>query len=158
MSPAFHKLWTQAFVRRLLPGIVVIVCLFGRVEASEFSASSASSQARDHAEICKCGNKCRGGSCCCGHQQESNPTRVRPLDGESIAVGASPCMTSAPCGESGLPSAPYSGAFGEAAATAMCGFQLQEPAGRFLPPSPRCVIPDRRASRLDKPPECPALV
>ena len=54
--------------------------------------------------------------------------------------------------------APYSGAFGKAAASAICGFLLPEPAGRFLPPSPRCVIPERRASRLDKPPERSALV
>ncbi len=103
MSLIFHELWIRKILRGLVPAIVVVVGLLGRVEASEFAALSASSQAADHAEICKCGNKCQGGSCCCGHQQKSTRAQVRPIDGESTAMDANPCVSSAPCGESGLP-------------------------------------------------------
>ena len=148
--------------RWLMP---VVVLLFGMGWTGAASASSpspplpspspsASFDAEEHARHCNCGPKCRQASCCCGRRG----TRVRPPTPppvpESIGADLSPCMGSAPCEESGLPTAPSSvGPLGKLAALATGGHLLSANAVSLLPVSPLCLLPARRASRLDRPPE-----
>jgi hypothetical protein len=159
MNRILLDLRSHQLVRWLLPSIVLVAGLGWRVEASEFSVSSPAFDGDDHAHYCKCGSNCRGASCCCAHRETKAKVRapVRSPAGESTRVDASPCVSSAPCGDSGLPGAPASGAFSKTSACTTRGFSLPVLVGQLLPPSPRCVLPTRRASRLDKPPERSAV-
>ena len=138
--------------------ILAVVLLFGLCQSGATSASSVSSSAgfdaEEHAQHCKCGPKCRQASCCCGPRNTKvRPSNPQPVP-EPIRADSSLCLSSAPCGESGLPPAPSSvGPLGKVAALALRGHLLSADSGSLLPVSPRCLLPARRASRLDKPPE-----
>ena len=64
----------RPFVRLLLP--LLLVLGFGwQVGASEVSLSRAF-PADPHNQICKCGTKCRGATCCCGHGRAKSLTPI----------------------------------------------------------------------------------
>jgi hypothetical protein len=62
-------------------------------------------------------------------------------------------MTSAPCGNSGLPGTPSEGPVTRIAAFAVLEHRRLDAVGTLLPFSTRGLTPVRRASRLDRPPE-----
>ncbi len=71
----------------------------------------------------------------------------------STGANANPCVNAAPCGDSGLPSAPSNGPSGKGATPAVRQPLLPMLVGQFVPFSQRCELPEERASRLDEPPE-----
>ena len=139
--------------RRLLPAVMLLLGFFGwcgDAHASSFS-SPWGVEAEAQAHLCKCRTKCRGTSCCCNHGQAPGLPVPRPSDG--LGLDASPCLKAAPCGESGLPTGSPRPHVGKAAALAMGGPPGPESPRGFLPAPSSCVLPARRASRLDEPPE-----
>jgi hypothetical protein len=152
-----RHLWMRRFVRGLLPTVVLVFGFdwpMGAVSASSLAPAPASS-AEDDGHHCRCASRCRGASCCCG------PRRARVPDGPAIPAAApetadgSPCLKAAPCGDPGLPNAPVAAPISKMASLPGCARPVPGTAGRRLPPDVRCVLPSRRASRLDEPPESP---
>ena len=152
MTPASPRSWLKTTLRWLLPA-AVFVFGFGRV--SDVAASSF--DADEHARHCGCGNVCKGESCCCGPKKpkvkmESQLPAFVP-DGEL----SNPCLNNAPCQVPGLPPTSSVSPFSKAITLA---FYRNSPRNssqwRFVLPWP-CVLPDRRAARLDDPPESPSF-
>lgn len=140
-------------VRRLLPAVVLIVGLGLPGEASASSISPpVAFDADDHAQHCRCRN-CRQESCCCGSR------KPRAQGGRTAPTrrGEGPCIGAAPCGDAGLPDVPVPGPSGKAASLATGGHRPRLAAVRHVLPGDRCILPCRRASRLDEPPERPLL-
>lgn len=127
----------------LLPGGTVSASSMSRGGGFDFEA---------HSHYCKCAS-CRGSSCCCGPTE----AMARPFAPEPIPPGSEadtgPCLNSAPCGDSGLPSSPSAGRLTKVAALPMSAHPLAGTPGRLFLSSSRCILPARRASRLDEPPE-----
>lgn len=146
--------------RRLLPAVMVLLGLIGW--SGEAHASSISSPWGVEAEVqaqahhCKCRSRCRGASCCCDHGEAPALPAPPPSDAPS-SVGfefdANPCLNEAPCGDPGLPTGSPRSHVGKAAALAMGGPPGPEGPRGFLTAPTSCVLPARRASRLDEPPE-----
>jgi hypothetical protein len=144
---------SNQIARWLLPAVVFA---FGLGEQRELAAASVSStgafDADDHSQYCKCRN-CRRESCCCGpHRAKAVGTGAVPA-AESIRMGGGLCLRAAPCGDSGLPTAPVAGPSGKMAALANCGHPVPVAGGRLAPPDTGCILPSQRPSRLDRPPE-----
>ena len=131
-----------------------VVCVLGVRGASASSVAVAGAHAHggdDHARYCKC-RSCNPDSCCCGPKKVSSAAKT--LDAAAHpSPPSSPCVKSSPCGgEPGLPTAPVTGT--AKAATLAARWDLRPLAGgRHLFPMPTCVLPARRAARLDEPPE-----
>lgn len=141
------------FVRRLLPALVFALGLVAHASAASVSATP-SSDVDDHAHYCKCRN-CSGRSCCCGPRKPETRPAPPALGDAAPSATDGPCMNSAPCGDSGLPTSTPIGPMGKAASLAMGGRVFPVMAGRHFSPSPLCILPARRDSRLDEPPERP---
>jgi hypothetical protein len=62
-------------------------------------------------------------------------------------------LSAAPCDDARLPDAPVPGPSGKVAALAACGHAVPNAVGHLLPSHAHCVLPPRRVSRLDEPPE-----
>ena len=142
----------------LTPAVVLLFGLGWTGGASASSVSSAGFDAAEHAQHCNCGAKCRQASCCCGPRNPKvRPPLSPPVPGATEA-DSTPCLKSSPCQGSGLPTAPNSpGPSGKVTASAIGAHAPFAAAGRFLPSPPRCILPARRVSRRDKPPEHLAL-
>ena len=98
----------------------------------------------------------RGSSCCCDHGPAPALPVPPPSDVPSsvgLELDASPCLNAAPCGESGLPTGSPGSHVGKAAALAMDGPPGPEGLRGFLTAPSSHILPARRASRLDEPPE-----
>jgi hypothetical protein len=114
------------------------------------SVSSAGEfDAAPHASQCKCATRCRGESCCCGRRAAPS----RPPAPQSGQADTSLCLSPAPCADPGLPGAPSSSPDGKGAALSPLECLRFDAVGSFLMSSPHRLLPSRRASRLDKPPE-----
>ena len=115
-----------------------------------------SGDSNEHARYCHCGSHCNLGSCCCGLLGTKARWSSPPPSSGMTDPGSSPCMSSAPCQESGLPGSPRSvEPSGKFAAMALSRHDLAAAWGSLLPLPSRCKIPARRTSRLDDPPENP---
>lgn len=146
-------------VRRLLPTVVFVLGIGSPSAVSAASVSAPTSQeVNDHSQYCKCRN-CSKESCCCGPRKSKTtaPRPLRVLGPESPSTASVPCLNSAPCGESGLPSASAAVPSVEAASLSQRSRLLRVTAGRHLPPCPLCILPSRQGSRIDEPPEGPAI-
>jgi hypothetical protein len=156
MRRCSQTFWTRELARWLLPVAVFGVLLGWRVEAGASSVSVVSSfDAVEHSHHCKCGTRCRGASCCCGPRR-AEVRKPRPSPATVPAWSdANPCLKAAPCGDSGLPSAPSTNHVCKADALAIAGRARRNAEGRLMASSPCCALPPERASRLDDPPECP---
>lgn len=66
-------------------------------------------------------------------------------------------MSSAPCGDPGLPGSSTPFLFGKAASLASYNSLVPILVGRFSPDSPFFALPSPRDSRLDEPPERTAV-
>jgi hypothetical protein len=137
--------------RFLLAAVVLVALVSGRAVSAESVSSARGIAAAPHQ--CKCGTRC-GESCCCGPREaQSHPEAPEPIAGPDRA-GVSACvLNSAPCGDRGLPSAPSDRPVSKIAALAVLEHLQLDAAGFLLPFSARCLLPSRRASRLDRPPE-----
>ncbi|SIO57919.1 hypothetical protein SAMN05444166_5523 [Singulisphaera sp. GP187] len=127
----------------------------------EATASSLKATERVAAEAdahsCKCGDRCRGHSCCCKPRKPQATLPTTPVAEPTVAgplANASPCLNAAPCGDSGLPNVPsgVSTRFCKSATLTEFGQPLPAAINSLTAPSSRCLLPARRASRLDKPP------
>ena len=142
--------WMRRLIRGLLPTVVLVVGLGRPAEAAAASVSSAIPD--DHSQFCKCGD-CSGVSCCCGpHRAKTTVPSADPA-AQPVRMGGGPCLSSAPCDDSPLPNTPVPGPSGKLAPLAARGHEVPDAAGHFLPSPARCILPVRRASRLDDPPE-----
>jgi hypothetical protein len=131
---------------------MLAICLgFGPGADAMQVSSTAGFDAHEHSLHCDCGVKCKRKACCCG------PEAAKPRTPAPAQADAGPCLNSAPCGDPILPNAPPAGPSAKAAALVQCGRQTLVAAGRLLPSHARCVIPARRSSRLDDPPERSAV-
>ena len=97
-----------ALSMRRLPAMAVVLALVV-VSVPQGFGSVVSAQADrelSHDEVCGCGPKCRGASCCCGPRRAKlpPPTPVEEHRDET-PVSSTPglCMGATPCGDSGLP-------------------------------------------------------
>lgn len=147
----------STLIRWLVPAAVLV---FGfnwppGLAAGSSLAPVPVSAAEDHGHHCRCGSRCRGDSCCCGPRRARLPDRAAGPAAATAAADGSPCLNAAPCGDAGLPNAPVAGPIGRIASLPGYARLVFGTAGRFLPPDARCVLPARRASRLDEPPESP---
>ena len=137
----------------LLAAVLLYVLLPGGSVSASSVLRSHGFDSEAHSHHCKCGPKCRGSSCCCGPTE----TTARPSAPEPIPQGreadTGPCLNSAPCGDSGLPSSPSVGPLGKVATLSMIGRVRPGTPGRLFPSSSRCIRPSRLASRIDEPPE-----
>jgi hypothetical protein len=139
---------------RLLWAAFLLAALMLAQEVS--AASPTSTRGLNRApHDCKCATKCRGDSCCCGpHEPQTRRPAPEPTP-ESNRADGSPCMVnSAPCGGSGIPNAPSEGPVSRIAALAMAGHLRHSAVSSLIPFSTLNLVPDRRTSRLDRPPEC----
>jgi hypothetical protein len=139
----------------LLAGAFTCGLGYRGVEAS--SISDGPGHASDeHARFCKCRN-CDRESCCCGPRKAKAPTS-RAASTSKSSARPSPCLKAAPCGgDSGLPTGPSHVAGVKAAALVAAWLLRPLDAGRHPIPTHSCAPLPRRASRLDRPPEPPAL-
>jgi hypothetical protein len=82
--------------------LAIVVVLQGNVVSAD-SISPPVFDAEAHAQVCKCGSRCRHASCCCGRPsraaREDRASKSPHADSASFA----PCLREAPCGNSGLP-------------------------------------------------------
>jgi hypothetical protein len=139
------------------PGLVlaaVFVCVLLQA-GSVFGSSVSRANGIDldeHAQHCKCRTKCRGSSCCCGPAA----TTARRSTSEPVSdrgeVDAGPCLSSAPCGDSGLPIYPPAGPDSKIATLSTMSCEHPGTRDRLFPFVSSCILPARRASRIDKPP------
>jgi hypothetical protein len=138
---------------RLLSAAFLLAALMSAQDVSAASPTSARSLHRAPHD-CKCATKCRGDSCCCGpHEPQTRRPAPEPTP-ESDRADSSPCiMNSAPCGGSGIPNAPSEGPVSRIAALAMAGHLGLKAVSSLIPFSTLNLLPDRRTSRLDRPPE-----
>ena len=144
---------------RLLPVAVFVLGLGwrGDVPASTISPTTAAAfEADEHTQYCKCRN-CGGPSCCCGPRPAKAAAPRVATKTEPVRPGYGSCLSAAPCDEAGLPDAPVRGPSGKVAAASTHPHRFSLAAGRPVPPEGRCILPSRRASRLDEPPELPTL-
>ncbi len=153
MKPASReKNWLEHRPGLMLAAVFVCVLLHS---GSAFGSSVSRGHGFDvdeHSQHCKCRTKCRGSSCCCGPVG----TTVRNSASDSVSEGsdadAGPCLNSAPCGDSGLPSAPSFNQHAKIATLSMTRREHPETCERFIAISSSCTLPARRACRIDKPP------
>ena len=143
--------WIRWLVRGLLPTVVLIVG-FGRPAGATAASVSSAVPPDDHSQFCKCGG-CSGVSCCCGPHRAKTAVSPEVPRTQPVRMGGGPCLNSSPCGDSPLPSTPVPGPPGKMATLAASGHAVPDATGHFLPSPVRCVLPARRASRLDDPPE-----
>ena len=145
--------------RRLSPALMLLSVLGwrGEVRASTISlAPAAALDADEHFQYCRCRN-CGGSSCCCGPRRAKAVAPRVATNTERAKPGYGPSLSSAPCDEAGLPDAPIPGPSCKVAAASTHPHRFSPAAGRPVPPVVRCILPSRRASRLDEPPERPAF-
>ncbi len=132
---------------------LLLVALFSAPEVSAASVSRAQDiEAAPHK--CKCGMNCRDESCCCspGERQTERPVPA-PVSERDLAH-SSPCaMNPAPCGHSGVPSVPSGGPVTKMAALELLALPRFDTAGSLLALTAQRLMPLRRVSRLDRPPE-----
>jgi hypothetical protein len=149
-------IWISHPCRLLVAASVAIVSLAAR----DVQAASLSS-AREFSGVphdCKCATKCRGDSCCCGphHPQAPAPARV-PTKERGPKLG-SPCQfNSTPGGDRGIPMAPSGSPVSKSASLVTFANLRLDTACCLLLYSAPSLLPARRASRLDRPPERPDL-
>ena len=167
MSLRVSKRWKDCCVRpasrvgplaepgRLIVAAGLLVVLLAAHDVSASSVSSPTAELTAPAHDCKCATRCRGASCCCGpHTSLARRAGCRACTAESAGAFASPCqLRSAPCGHSGLPSRPAEFVTSESAVLETTGSLRLDTTGSFIPSSALSLIPGRRASRLDRPPE-----
>ena len=97
---------TSHFTLWLLPVVVALVGLGRGKEALSSTLAAASAiEADEHAQYCKCGDKCRVKSCCCGRRSTAGTTPERvSADLPGQQPDRSPCLDSGPCGDPAGPS------------------------------------------------------
>jgi hypothetical protein len=86
--------------------LLALALVFQGNVVSADSVSSPAFDAEAHAQVCKCGPRCRQASCCCGRPSVAErEDRVAPPTSTPHAdfVSSAPCLEEAPCGDSGLP-------------------------------------------------------
>lgn len=141
--------WSRRLARLLAAAVLIALILGQGGRAGAAAVSSGSDfDGHEHSLYCGCGVKCKQASCCCG------PSDEKPRSARPTAADAGPCMSSAPCG---VPMPPRSTAGFDAKNPALLS-HAREPrveAGRLLPSLARCILPPRRSSRLDDPPDRP---
>jgi hypothetical protein len=159
MSRLINSCRANAIVCRLRPVAVLVFALglSADVSASTISpAPAAALDADEHSQYCKCRN-CSGVPCCCGPRRAKAVAPRVASNTEPANPGYGPCLSSAPCDEAGLPDVPIPGPSCKVAAASTHQHRFSPAAGRPVPPEGRCILPCRRASRLDEPPERPAF-
>ena len=119
------------------------------------SVSSPAFDAEAHAQVCKCGPRCRQASCCCGRPSVAErEDRVAPPTSTPHAdfAGSAPCLEEAPCGDSGLPPTAGPRLQEKAATLTECVSRSTLMMSDFLPVHTSCGRPRWRPSRIQRPP------
>lgn len=146
--------WMDWPTRWLLPALVLVFALGFQSAPASTMVPTHAFEVEEHAHHCKCATRCQGASCCCGPNEARARLSYRETNSEPDRTGASPCMTkSAPCGNSGLPSTPSEGPVNRNAALAVLDHPRLDTVGTQMPFSTRGLLPTRRSSRIDRPPE-----
>ena len=139
---------------RLLWAAFLLVTLVSAQNARAASLTSARGlSAATH--DCECATKCLGDSCCCGHREHHTRLPAPEPTPQNDRANYSPCLlNSAPCGGSGLPNAPSSDyPVGRIAALVNAGHLVLPTVSSLIQLSTLNFLPDRRASRLNRPPK-----
>jgi hypothetical protein len=142
--------------RWLLVVVALVVGQGWQAQASTIPAVSyhAAEPAKGHSHRCKCGMDC-GSSCCCDPDKNASKPAAEPEPETMPKSGSAPCLNSAPCHDSGLPSSPTAGPFGKVAALDLGGLLRVDSPERLVAADLVCILPARTPSRIDDPPERP---
>ena len=158
MRTTHSKVQPRAFHRWLVhAGVLLLGLAWCDASLASSVASSWNFDTAEHAQHCGCGPKCRQTSCCCGPRTKKASPPVPKTGQLPLQVNASLCMSSAPCGDPGLPSSSTISSIGKTATLTLAGHILPLASERHIPSFSRCIFPARRASRLDEPPEGTAI-
>ncbi len=151
------KLANLAAAFDMRPRLLLLAVLFVALSAAQEVSADSLISARGRNEAthhCKCGTRCRGESCCCEPQEARTRRPAAVSTPNADHTDSTQCqMSSAPCGDPGLPDAPSGDPVGNGAALAISERLRLDTIGRLLPISTSCLSPSRRASRLERPPE-----
>ncbi len=142
-------------INELCRWFLAAALVVGLISATEASAESVSAVRRIGAapHQCKCGMNC-GEACCCGTREtQTRAPASAPTSGPDRGFASKCVMNPAPCGHSGLPGARSGSSVGKSLALAVSGRLQLDTAGFPLRSSTLFLLPARRASRLDRPPE-----
>jgi hypothetical protein len=137
-----------------MPALVLVFALGLQTASASTTAPAHTFDVGAHDHYCKCATRCQGASCCCGPREARARLLHREPNLNPDRAGDSPCMmNSAPCGDSRLP-----GTFSEAPVKKTATLAMVEPprldtCGNLLSFSTDSLLPTRRTSRLDRPPE-----
>ena len=135
--------------------VLAIALLLQAHAVSAGSVSSTPFDARAHAEICKCGARCRQESCCCGRVTRARGERreASPIEMPVHSTASSaPCLDQGPCGGSGIPPVSGSRLHEKDNALAPDVSRNAMVMSGFLPMLMSCGRPRRRPSRIQRPP------
>ncbi len=137
----------------------LLAAVFGLAFQANAAAAGAPSaghfDAEEHARVCRCGERCRMASCCCGRSR--SPRRGVPASSTRSAASeqsteSGPCLGESPCSDPAVPSARPPGPSARAAILGL-GFLRWEPeASEPLSDTSSCCLPSQRSSRIDRPP------
>jgi hypothetical protein len=145
---------TDWLARWLLPALVLLFASGFQSAPGSTVAPAHAFDAEEHGRDCKCATRCQGASCCCGPRAGQTKLSYREPNPEPDGIGGSPCMMKpTPCGDSGLPSTPTEGPVNRNAALDALECRRLDTVGTLLPFSNCSLVPVRRVSRLDRPPE-----
>ena len=139
-----------------LAAVLIVGLALGDASFASSVSLSSGVDVDEHAKQCDCGPKCRQASCCGPRKTKVRPSTSSP-SAEPLRANSSLCLNSAPCGDSGLPSAPSTSPLTKSATLSMIGHILPRESESLLLTSSRCILPARRASRLDEPPDETAI-
>lgn len=146
----------------LVPGQAATAAVAVAVES--LAVTGATSRRDDAHHHCKCRERCRGASCCCGPREataarsEPRPVGHASSSGNDASSSSSsksspgPCVASAPCGDPAMPVGAPAGPYGKATAMSAIDGSRFAAVVRFLSRASDSVLPSRRSSRLDRPP------
>jgi hypothetical protein len=145
-SKPIDELWRCALAAALLVGLAP-----GQLAFATSASRAQSSKAAVH--HCKCGMECHGRLCCCGPGSgEARPGPQEPT-ARSARTFASPCLSSAPCGDSAIPDAAPGSPVKARVVLATPSQATHNIKGQLVPFDHFCILPLELASRLERPPD-----
>ncbi len=147
---------------RLEPWLAALLALGLMVSGVDAGAASlsaaATSFADEHDQLCQCGPRCRGASCCCGPKKAKprksvDSSETKPASSTPAEETSGPCLGAMPCGDTAAPTGSATNLTGKSATLVLdLGKRtLESRRVRFHPITEQ--PPSRLSTRLERPPK-----